>query len=236
MVLCLHDAGGNGSEFSGVLDALAASHSPLSFDQPGHGRSGGLDSLGEIAAMAQHARSLGAALGLDAPVLLGDGMGAGVALEAAIADPGWPSALVLCGGAAALFAIADEQIAQTRRIAGGKARREFDPSGFAPGTPREVFQRAFAEWVKTDPRTLLGDRIAQQAWDGRGRLAAITCPVVVVVGEHEAPADKDAAAQLVADLPDGRTAVLQGAGRRGVIEQPAALALLVEELLVGVRS
>ena len=38
--------------FDGVLAELAAEHSPLALDLPGHGRSGGLDSLGSIERMA----------------------------------------------------------------------------------------------------------------------------------------------------------------------------------------
>ena len=34
-ILCVHDAGGNGNDFAGLLDALAsAGHSPLAYDQP----------------------------------------------------------------------------------------------------------------------------------------------------------------------------------------------------------
>ena len=126
VVLCLHDAGGNGNVFAGVLDGLAGHHSPLAFDQPGHGRSGGLDSLGAIERMAAHARAVADQLQLASPVLLGDGLGAAVALEAAIAEPSWPAALVLCGGATARFTLAPGTVDAVRKVATGKARREFD--------------------------------------------------------------------------------------------------------------
>src|SRR5687767_2951158 len=53
-IVCLHGAGGNGNEFGAVLDALESAFSPLAYDQPGHGRSASLDSLGSIEAMAAH--------------------------------------------------------------------------------------------------------------------------------------------------------------------------------------
>ena len=40
VVLCLHASGGNGAVFADLLQALAADHSPLAIDFPGHGRSG----------------------------------------------------------------------------------------------------------------------------------------------------------------------------------------------------
>ena len=57
-VLLFHDAGGNGNCFRELMDCLEANHSPVSFDQPGHGRSGELDSLTSIEAMAVHAEEL----------------------------------------------------------------------------------------------------------------------------------------------------------------------------------
>ena len=54
----MHDVAGNGNVFAGVLDALADAHRPIAFDLPAHGRSGGLDSLGAIDAMAAHAKAL----------------------------------------------------------------------------------------------------------------------------------------------------------------------------------
>lgn len=233
VVGCLHGAGGNGNEFSGVLDALEGSFTPIAYDQPGHGRSGGLDSLGSIEAMAAHLRGVAATLGIEKPCLFGDGMGAAVALEASIADRSFPLALVLTGGATAHADVSDDIIEQLRRVAEGKDRRNFDASGYAPGTPREIYQRAFAEWLKTDPRVTLGDRKAEQVWDGRGRLGAVSAPALIVLGAHEEPEARKSAEALAGELPDAHIVLVADAGRHAVLEQPAALARLVSEFLEG---
>ena len=235
-ILCLHDAGGNGNVFAALLDALAERNSPLAYDQPGHGRSGGLDSLASMPAMAAHACATATAAGLSAPVLLGDGLGAAVALEAAIADPAWPRAIVLIGGATAKFDVPPDTVELLRRITSGKARREFDRTGYAPDTDRKVYEKAFAEWLKTDPRATLGDREAQVAWDATGRLGALNCPVLIVVGEHEEPASRAAAQALAGALANATVVELPGAGRRGVVEAPEALAALVNDFLGGLGS
>jgi pimeloyl-ACP methyl ester carboxylesterase len=230
VVLCLHDAGGNSGSYAELLDTLAADHSPVAFDLPGHGRSGGIDSLPSVEAMAAHTRALADALGLASPVLVGEGLGAAVALEAAATDPTWPAGLVLCGGAAPTADVSEVEIRQLEGVTGGRERRQFDQSGYAPTTERPVYQRAFEEWLKTDPRVLLGDRRAQQGWNRRGRLGDVRCPALVVVGEHEEPEHRAAAEALAGELPRARTATLAGAGRRGVLEAPVALAALVAEL------
>ncbi len=226
-VLCLHDVALNGNVFAGVLDALAGGHRPIAFDLPAHGRSGGLDSLASVAAMAGQAKALADRLGLVAPVLLGDGLGAAVALEAAATWTDWPAAVVLCGGASATPAPSADAIEQVRLVTAGRARRQFDSTGYAPDTAREVYQRAFGEWMKTDPRATLGDLTALAAWDGAARIGAVEAPVIVVVGEHETPEARTAAESLAAAVRRGRVETLAGAGRRGVLEQPAGLAAIV---------
>ena len=87
VVLCLHGALYSSASFASALSALAREHSPLAFDFPGHGRSGGIDSLGSVERQAHYARALASKLGLRPAVLLGHGLGAAVALEYALAFP-----------------------------------------------------------------------------------------------------------------------------------------------------
>ncbi|MDA3041338.1 MAG: alpha/beta hydrolase, partial [Actinomycetota bacterium] len=235
VVVCLHDAGGNGNGFADLMDALAATQSPIAFDLPGHGRSGGLDALDSIGAMAAHAAGLLDAFGIGSVALVGEGMGGAVAIELALARPDLASALVLVGGPAISFAF-DTEIASLSAITSGRARREFDRSGYAPDTDRAVYQKAFAEWVKTDPRATLGDRKAQAAWTLGSRGEAISAPVLVVVGEHEEAASVAAATELVAQLGSASIDTLSGAGRRGGVEQPAALAARIASFLEGARG
>src|SRR5262249_52466887 len=51
-VVCLHGSSLNQAVFDPLFERLAPQHSPVAFDMPGHGRSGGLDSLPSIEAMA----------------------------------------------------------------------------------------------------------------------------------------------------------------------------------------
>jgi pimeloyl-ACP methyl ester carboxylesterase len=226
-VLCIHDTAGNGNVFAGLLDALADRHRPIAFDLPAHGRSGGLDSLGAIAEMAEYTKALADRLELASPVLVGDGMGSAIALQAAATWPDWPYAVIVCGGASATPAPPPAAIEELRLVTAGRARRQFDTTGYAPETGRDVYQRAFGEWMKTDPRATVGDLEALAAWDGATRLGAIAAPVVVVVGEHEPAEAREAAEALAAQVTDGHVVTLGGAGRRGVLEQPAKLAAIV---------
>ena len=226
-IVCCHDAGTDGNQFADLMDALAPDHSPIAYDQPGHGRSAELDSLGSIDAMVAHLMGLADAWSLSKMVLVGEGMGGVVALQAAAEHPERVDAVVLVGDAAPSFDLHDE-IESLTAITSGKARRDFDRTGYAPETDRAVYQKAFGNWVKTDPRATLGDRKAQAAWvvgDGPAT------PTLVVIGEHTEDDRIAQAEALAAALPDATVERLAGAGRRGVLEQPAALAAAINGFL-----
>jgi pimeloyl-ACP methyl ester carboxylesterase len=126
VVLCLHGEGGNGAQFGGLLPAVAVAHSPLGFDQPGHHRSGELDSLGDIGRLAEFTGSFTDQLGLRPHVVLGHAMGAAIALRHALERPNDVRALVLCS-AGDLLPISDGNLETFRLISEGKRRREFNP-------------------------------------------------------------------------------------------------------------
>ncbi|MEL7155367.1 MAG: alpha/beta hydrolase [Actinomycetota bacterium] len=231
-IVCCHDAGTDGNQFADLMDALAGDHSPMAYDQPGHGRSAELDSLGSVPAMVTHLRALAQTWDLPPTVLVGEGLGAAVALEAAARHPEWVAAVVAVGDTAPTYDLTDE-IASLTAITSGKARRDFDRSGYAPDTDRSVYQKAFGNWVKTDPRATLGDRKAQAEWRLPDGVAA---PTLVVIGEHTEPERVEPAEAVATAVANGTTIRLDGAGRRGVLEQPEALAAAINQFLSGANG
>lgn len=227
-VVLLHDAGGNGNCFADLMDALADAQSPIAFDMPGHGRSGGLDSLGSVDAMVGHTVAMIEAFSLSNVVLVGEGLGSAVAVETAKAAPSSVAGVVHIGGVGTSYDVAAD-IESLAAITSGRARREFDRSGYGPDTDRSVYQKAFGEWVKTDPRATLGDRRGQAEWSLSGAPAS---PSLVVTGEHTED-EHAASATALAEALGAQTGTLAGAGRRGAIEQPEALAGMINDFIGG---
>lgn len=229
-ILCLHGAGASGSFLRDLLVELASRHSPLAFDQPGHGRSGALDSLGSIERMADFTRALVEKLGLRSSVLLGHSMGGAVALRYALEHPKETRALVLLSTGARLPR-AEALLESTRRVTEGKERRRFTREGFSPETPEEIVRRGWAEEAKTDPRALYGDLLACAEWDATGRLGEVAAPALVAVGEHEHPPLREQAELLGERMPRARLRVIPGAGHALPLERPRELAAAVMEFL-----
>ena len=230
VVLCLHGNGGNAGIFAPLLERLAGDHSPLAFDQPGHGRSGGLDSLGSIDAMAAFTRAFCAGLEVERPVLLGHSMGGAVALRYALQHPDAVRALVLCSSGAR-FAMPEERIERLRRISEGKERREFRRDLFSPAAAPEVLRAGFAEMLKTDPRAAYGDALAVRDWNAEDELADLGVPVLAVVGEDDFENLREQAELIAARAPRARAVVVPKAGQMLPIEQPDALAEAVGDFL-----
>jgi pimeloyl-ACP methyl ester carboxylesterase len=222
-IICLHGAGGNGGYLSDLLRELAERTSPLAFDQPGHGRSGGLDSLGSIDRMAAFTRALVQKLGIERPVLFGHSMGGAVALSYALEHPGDVRALVLCSSSAC-FTVPEPLVSHMRRVTEGKERRAFRRDAYSPKTSDEIVQRGWMEDGKTDPRAGYGDLLACQRFDVSARLAEIDLPTLTVVGEEEHPPLRKEAESLAATISGARKVVVPDAGHALPLEQPKRLA------------
>jgi pimeloyl-ACP methyl ester carboxylesterase len=230
VVLCLHGAGGNSGQFADLLAALAQHHSPMAFDLPGHGRSGGLDSLVSIEQMATFTAALIEKLALPPPVVLGHSMGCAVALELALARPERLAGLVLAGGGAHVEGL-DPVVEELTRTVAGKAPRRFAAETYAAEAPAELLQRGFAEEMKTDPRARLGAFRALSAYDARDRLGGIRMPTLAVVGDQELPHVSAAADLLAREIPGSRKLVVAGAGHMLPLEKPEDLAGAIEQFI-----
>ena len=231
LILCLHGNGASSGIFAPLLERLGADHSPLAFDQPGHGRSGELDSLGSIERMAEFTRAFCERLELDRPVLLGHSMGAAVALRCALDRPKSVRALVLCSGAARL-SMPPERVEQLRLISEGKARREFRRDLFAAGATPEVLRQGFGELLKTDPRAAYGDALACRDWDAGDQVKSVSAPTLVAVGEEDFR--REPAEALASAITGAELVVVPKAGHMLPIEQPDALAEAVGGFLQGI--
>ena len=234
-LVCLHGAGGNQGVFDGVFEALEERHSLVAFDQPGHGRSGSLDSLADIHAMARFTHELLTTLGIERPTLLGHSMGGMVAIQYALTYPEKGGGLVLSASPAALGNL-DEAIEATRKVSEGKARRQFTREMYSPDAKPEIMQKGFMEDIKTDPRAQLGDLIACRDWSGTAAVSAISAPPLVVRGADEFEAVAAGVDALAETIPGARRAVIPAAAHKLPIEQPAALADILADFLGGLPS
>jgi len=229
-ILLLHDAGVNGNVFGDLMDLLVLSNSPFSFDLPGHGRSGSLDSLASVEAMAGHVESLIAPWGVSSLVVIADGLGAAVGFELANSGRIEVSTLICCGVVGPAVDLSEE-IHSLSQITSGKARRQFDTSGYAPDPDEQMMRKAFGHWVSTDPRATLGARKAQADWNDRVDLSQAASPTVVVVGEHTEEIHKGTSQQFTESLADGTAVMMPDVGRHPAQESPAAFCSLVEETI-----
>jgi magnesium chelatase accessory protein len=229
-VLCLHGTGRHGGDFEALLPTLGGDHSPLAFDQPGHGRSGSLDSLGAIDRMRDFTRALTAKLGLRPHVLLGHSLGAAVALDYALENAAEVRGLIVISGGAR-FSFSEEFLENSRLVTEGKRRRDFDPRAFAKGADPGVMRRAFMGGMKTDPRATHGDFLALADWQREDALSEITVPTLVLHGDAERADTVAAADRLVELLPNARKAVVANAGQMLLFEQPESAASEVRGFL-----
>jgi len=224
------------SVFDDLLAALEAEgSSALAFDLPGHGRSGGLDALPSIEAMAETARWVTDACQIESTLIVGHGMGALIALEWAFSQPDDVAGLVLCGVGEAL-GIRDETIELMRSVTRGKAPRPFDPTRVAKVSGRDLMRRVYMEGIKTDPRATLGDLEASRKWSDalrKGPARALRRPLRVFTGSAEGEADRRRAAELLATLSNASesgantsftSSVIEDAAHFLPLEQPAAFA------------
>ena len=234
-ILLLHDAGVNGNTFGDLMDLLVLTNSPVSFDLPGHGRSGSLDSLGSVEAMAAHVESLISPWEISALVVVADGLGAAVGFELAANGHVDVSALICCGAVGPAVDL-QEELHDLGEITSGKARRQFDTSGYAPDPDEKMMRKAFSHWVTTDPRATLGARQAQSDWSNRVDLSRPVCPTVVVVGEHTEERHKGSSYQFAESIADGAVVTMAEVGRHPAQESPAAFCAVVEEAILTSRK
>jgi pimeloyl-ACP methyl ester carboxylesterase len=185
--------------------------------------------------------------------VVGASMGAGIAVEAALARPGAVASLVLVAPGGALF---DGPPASFRPI--WAAEVDALDRGDVEGAV-EINLRAWvdgptrsAEAVDPTVRAFVG-RMQREAfelpeWDPEHapehelsppaavRLSELGCPVLVIAGDADDPAILEVANRIANEAPRARLVIVPGAGHMLSLEQPAPFADLLARFLSDVAS
>jgi pimeloyl-ACP methyl ester carboxylesterase len=229
-VLFVHGAGQDHSIWTSPTTYFSRhDRNVLAVDLPGHGRSGGspLRSVEEIADWL--IAVLGAA-GLQQAAIVGHSLGSLAAIAAAARHPGRVRAIALVGTALPMTVSARllEAAQHNRREAidllvrwgfSDATREDGTP---APGNPlREAGQRLLEQ---ARPGVIHTDlRACNDYAAGFEHAAAVRCPAVLILGEHDRLTPPRAARRLAATLPNAETVILEGASHAMLAEQPDAV-------------
>jgi pimeloyl-ACP methyl ester carboxylesterase len=236
--------------WSHLAGALAGRHRVIRHDVRGAG-----ESLPPSGPWSHHTDLLGLLdeLLISQAHLIGASMGAGIAVEAALARPGAFGSLVLVGPGGALFDgtpavfrpiwAAEVEALDRGDIAGaveinlrawvdgpGRAADGVDPEvrAFVGRMQREAFE--LPEWdAELAPEHELEPPAAR-------RLGELACPVLVVVGDADDPAILEVSERIAADAPRSRLVVWPGVGHMLPLERPVEFADLVSTFLGDVSA
>jgi 3-oxoadipate enol-lactonase len=185
--------------------------------------------------------------------VVGASMGAGIAVEAALARPEAVASLVLVAPGGALF---DGPPASFRPIWAAEvealdrgdldAAVEINLRAWVDGPARSPdvvdpvvrafvgrMQREAFELPEWDPEQAPEHELAPPS---AARLRELGCPIFVVVGDADDPAILAVAERIAAEAPRARLAVLPGVGHMLSLEQPGLFAELLSVFLDDVAS
>jgi len=222
--VCLHGLADTLSIWNRLAPSLAARGGVLLVDQRAHGGSDAPAGPYRREHLAADVSALLDRVGIDRAVLVGHSMGGVVALTTALAHPERVAGLVLLGTASeasprvaawyeriACIAEIEGLAALARAIYGADSDRrlEGDARGMAHVT-RCLKSLAY------DPLT--------------PRLAPITCPVLVVVGEND-PMGVGASVIIQRNVPDAELQVVSGRGHWLHVEAPGVLLDLMDRFV-----
>jgi 2-succinyl-6-hydroxy-2,4-cyclohexadiene-1-carboxylate synthase len=233
-VVLVHGFTQTGRSWDRIAADLACDHEVVTVDAPGHGGSGAIH-----ADLPTTATLLAATTGQ--ATYVGYSMGGRICLHLALAHPELVTGLVLLGATAG---IDDPGERAVRRAGDDALAAEIERDGvdtfldrwlanpmFAglPDDPAERAERRHntAAGLAASLR-LVGTGTQEPRWD---RLGALTMPVLVLAGEHDAKFT-ELGRRLASSIGDNASfATVPGAGHAAHLEQPEAFVHLVREWL-----
>ncbi|MBI5480605.1 MAG: alpha/beta fold hydrolase [Deltaproteobacteria bacterium] len=216
----LHGAGGSSVTWLGTLRSLGRTRRCLAPDLPGHGQSGpfpGGTASVSIEAYRAFVDAYCAALDMPRAVLVGHSMGGAIAIEAALGSPNRVAGLVLIATAARLAVSAAVFDAIDNHF--GQFPEMMAMTGFSPSTPRDQALRLSRAGLQAPQAVVRADFEACNRWDARERIAAISAPTLVMIGEDDLLAPAKYGRFLADRIPGARVVAFPRTGHMVHLER-----------------
>jgi 3-oxoadipate enol-lactonase len=232
------------------LPALAAAHRVIRYDFRGFG-----ESLPPQGPWSQHTDLLALLdeLLISRAHVVGASMGAGIAVEAALARPGTIDSLVLVSPGGALFGDSPAELrpvwaAEVDALDRGDidAAVEINLRAWVDGPDRT--SDAVDPAVRAFVATMQREAFELPEWDqdaapeheltppATARLAELACPILVVVGEADQPSIRSVAERVAADAQQVRLVVWPGVAHMLTLERPDEFTELVLDFVGSVEA
>jgi pimeloyl-ACP methyl ester carboxylesterase len=205
------------------LDALAAQHRVIAFDNRGIGQSSAVRG-GSIADMADDALAVLDAAGVDSAHVYGVSLGGVVALQTALQSPERVRSLVLgCTG------ILDDAKPRAPRVLNLLAHlpagllASVGRKGYGSAAPADAIERDLAV-LRGEKRTATGLKQQQNALraysTSKGAVGKITLPALVLHGTEDRAVRLAWGQELAETLPNARLVTYEGAGHNYLVSYP----------------
>jgi len=220
VVVFCHGLGGNHAIWWRQVDAFARDHTVITWDQRGFGNSTASTGQAGIEEAADDLVAVLKAFGVDQAHLVGQSMGAFVALRFALRYPRLVSSLVL----STTLAAADPAL--TRGLLAAVPQRQLRDrhavlsEQFADGNPElAVLYNQISSFGTKPPIAAMLESMATEVFSDRD-LGVLECPVLCVAAERDRFCPPDAMQAVAARLPRAKFVVLAGAEHSAYYERP----------------
>ena len=209
------------------VEELGKAYRVLTYDLPGHGESATTERRGSLDNLAADLLTLLDALEIEKAHFIGISIGGMIGQVAALTRPERFHGLVLANTSSQMPASAhpdwQARIAQARSrdvgsLAGPSLERWFTPE-FRLDHPA-VIETLAAQFARTAVLGYVECCEAIMGFSTLDRLPGLRVPTLVISGSRDAGAPPAAALALQRQLPNGRLAVIEGAGHLSCIDHP----------------
>jgi pimeloyl-ACP methyl ester carboxylesterase len=231
-IVLIHGAGGTHLVWPPQIRRLAG-YRVYAIDLPGHGRSAGPGQR-DILSYARHVMDWLVEIGLCQVALLGHSMGSAIAMRIALDHPDTVLGLGLLGSAANLRVNPRLLGAASGPDTFLEAVEKVTAWSYSEETPSWIPALAARRMAETRPDVLYADFLACDRFDITDRLSELSQPALVLCGEQDRMTTQRGAQFLAEHLPAGRLEIIPHAGHMLMIEQPQAVADVLQNFLSGI--